>query len=415
MKKKGFTLIELLAVIVILAIIALIVTPVVSNIIESAKNSANARSVEGHIKNIELAIISKAFTSVNDDLSIYDMVEGELESLNLELPNGDEISCESYTINDGIVTEAVDCIDGVKKWKNIYDYTNVSGAYNSGVAGQIRYKITYNLDGGILETSNPLKYDEEDTFTLNNPTKEGYVFIGWSGTGLDGNENMTVTIPKGSSGKRNYTANYQHVTYTITYMGGTNGTGTMNPIADIEPGSEITLPDCKFIRNGYTISKWVDQNNNKYDVGNIITVNENMTLTVEWKKAPAILYDEGPVAGYTWTTKLNAGSSTDVSTGRVCPSNYSWGSATWILKSFDFTGYSNFHAIITTKTFKKSHKFIVNYGATSSTARIITTYNVSSMDRVQVDGTIGNIGVQNLNLEFGYGTCDFYVHKVWLD
>ena len=37
MKKKGFTLIELLAVIVVLAIIALIATPIVMNIIKSAK------------------------------------------------------------------------------------------------------------------------------------------------------------------------------------------------------------------------------------------------------------------------------------------------------------------------------------------------------------------------------------------
>ena len=49
MKKKGFTLIELLAVIVILAIIALIITPIVSDIIESSKKAAAKRSVEGYI------------------------------------------------------------------------------------------------------------------------------------------------------------------------------------------------------------------------------------------------------------------------------------------------------------------------------------------------------------------------------
>ena len=40
MKKKGFTLIELLAVIIILAIIALIATPMVLNVIEDTKKSA---------------------------------------------------------------------------------------------------------------------------------------------------------------------------------------------------------------------------------------------------------------------------------------------------------------------------------------------------------------------------------------
>lgn len=46
MKNKGFTLIELLAVIVILAIIALIATPIVLGIIEDARKSANDRTAE---------------------------------------------------------------------------------------------------------------------------------------------------------------------------------------------------------------------------------------------------------------------------------------------------------------------------------------------------------------------------------
>ena len=41
MKKKGFTLIELLAVIIILAVIALIATPIVLNVVDNARKSAN--------------------------------------------------------------------------------------------------------------------------------------------------------------------------------------------------------------------------------------------------------------------------------------------------------------------------------------------------------------------------------------
>ena len=48
--KRGFTLIELLAVIVILAVIALIVTPIVTGIIKSAKDSADLRSAEAYVK-----------------------------------------------------------------------------------------------------------------------------------------------------------------------------------------------------------------------------------------------------------------------------------------------------------------------------------------------------------------------------
>ena len=52
---KGFTLIELLAVIVILAIVALVATPVILNIIESSTNKAKDSSARLVVKSVELA------------------------------------------------------------------------------------------------------------------------------------------------------------------------------------------------------------------------------------------------------------------------------------------------------------------------------------------------------------------------
>ena len=57
--KKGFTLIELLAVIVILAIIALIATPIVLSIIEDTKESATLRSAEHYLSAVEQSIMKK--------------------------------------------------------------------------------------------------------------------------------------------------------------------------------------------------------------------------------------------------------------------------------------------------------------------------------------------------------------------
>ena len=57
MNKKGFTLIELLAVIVILAIIALIATPIILGIIQDAKEESQKRSVELYANSIKNAVV----------------------------------------------------------------------------------------------------------------------------------------------------------------------------------------------------------------------------------------------------------------------------------------------------------------------------------------------------------------------
>lgn len=61
MKKnnKGFTLIELLAVIVILAVIALIATPIIMGVINNAKKGADKDSAYGIVKTLETAIAQK--------------------------------------------------------------------------------------------------------------------------------------------------------------------------------------------------------------------------------------------------------------------------------------------------------------------------------------------------------------------
>jgi len=59
--KKGFTLIELLAVIVILAIIALIATPIILGIIEDARTEAKQRTAELVASAVELAYTSYLF------------------------------------------------------------------------------------------------------------------------------------------------------------------------------------------------------------------------------------------------------------------------------------------------------------------------------------------------------------------
>ena len=62
---KGFTLIELLAVIVILAVIALIATPIIMGVINNAKSGADKDSAYGIVKTLETAIAQKMIDDPN--------------------------------------------------------------------------------------------------------------------------------------------------------------------------------------------------------------------------------------------------------------------------------------------------------------------------------------------------------------
>ena len=79
------------------------------------------------------------------------------------------------------------------------------------------YTISYNLNDGELRRgeTNPTTYDiESEEMVLNNPIRAEYVFAGWTGTDLS-NVKETVTIAKGSTGDRTYTANWVPANYAI--------------------------------------------------------------------------------------------------------------------------------------------------------------------------------------------------------
>ena len=94
--KKGFTLIELLAVIVILAIIALIATPIILSMINNAKSSAAKSSTLGYVESIE------------DYVGFYEANQGGIEGLdsyNVAAPTGACTKTSGKWADDKTVTE----------------------------------------------------------------------------------------------------------------------------------------------------------------------------------------------------------------------------------------------------------------------------------------------------------------------
>ncbi|MDD6000946.1 MAG: InlB B-repeat-containing protein, partial [Bacteroidales bacterium] len=137
------------------------------------------------------------------------------------------------------------------------DYAKVDKIKTASTPGYFttgKYKIFYELNGGT-EKTNPAEFDENSAeLTINNPEKEGYTFVGWSGTpitGLSGNENKDVSIPAGSRGNRIYTANWQINQYTIQFE-----TDGGSEIASITKNYGAALTEPTTTKEGYDFAGW---------------------------------------------------------------------------------------------------------------------------------------------------------------
>ena len=180
MKKrmKGFTLIELIAVLVIMAIIALIVTPLVMSIIRKARISADKRSIDAYGRSIELAIAGYLMDTGSFPTSI-----GELT---IEY-SGDEVVCTTTQINTDSSVYLAGCTVGGRSVEN-YTYgkeeTTPTPSYTAYQVGDhVSYNgVTYYVieksdttnDTVKLLKENPLTKTEMDNLNLTGITIEEY-------------------------------------------------------------------------------------------------------------------------------------------------------------------------------------------------------------------------------------------------
>ena len=171
-KNKGFTLIELIAVLVIMAIIALIVTPLVLNVVRKAKDSANKRSIDAYGKSIDLAIASYLMDTGDFPTSI--------DELTIEY-SGKEVICGVAKLNEDSSVYLSECTVGGKEVK---DSSADDGFYHYGKTSAVVYQsynigdiITYNgMNFYVIENSDensdsvtmlkaePLTVDEVNTY-----------------------------------------------------------------------------------------------------------------------------------------------------------------------------------------------------------------------------------------------------------
>ena len=155
------------------------------------------------------------------------------------------------------------------------------------------YTITMDLNGGSGQEKVVYTMTDED-FELPTPTRNGYEFVGWTGEGIT-TPQTSVKIPKGSTGNKAYTANWQVIDYTITLD--TNGGPVVSPIKYTVEDT-FTLP--YILRPGYEFAGWTLDGSGMLPFTPLIIypgTTGDLHYKAEWR-----------LAEYTITMDLNGGS-----------------------------------------------------------------------------------------------------------
>ena len=132
-----------------------------------------------------------------------------------------------------------------------------------GTTGDLHYKaewrlaeytINMDLNGGSGQEKVVYTITDED-FELPTPTRNGYEFVGWTGERIT-TPQTSVKIPKGSTGNKAYTANWQVIKYTIiTLLEGGNAGSSGAYVYTVEETFTLPTPT----RTGYTFWGWTGE------------------------------------------------------------------------------------------------------------------------------------------------------------
>ena len=172
-----------------------------------------------------------------------------------------------------------------------------------GTTGDLHYKaewrlaeytINMDLNGGSGKEKVVYTITDED-FELPTPTRNGYEFVGWKGEGITTPQRI-VKIPKGSTGNKAYTANWQVIKYTIiTLLEGGNAGSSGAYVYTVEETFTLPTPT----RTGYTFWGWTGEGITK----------PQPSVTIPRGSTGDKTYIENWVeTGYTITLDLNGGS-----------------------------------------------------------------------------------------------------------
>ena len=148
----------------------------------------------------------------------------------------------NFTINlgkDNSITSVTATMTKSERWKtHTVNFTNMIYTVTYELAS-VSYTVTFkDWDGSVLKTQTVASGGSATP--PSNPTRDGYVFTGWSGNYTNVTENRVIT------------AQYTIKTYTVRFL---DWNGTVLDTQTINHGSNATPPPNP-TRDGYTFSGW---------------------------------------------------------------------------------------------------------------------------------------------------------------
>ena len=223
-------------------------------------------------------------TALCEDIELY--AKWKIETYTIEyVSNGGTISGTpktTFTVNDlpfslpSISKEGCTFLGWYNGFIKYTEWDNTTSITLTAKWEPIKFKITYNLNGGSNASQNPATYSvESGIITLQAPTRNGYTFQGWYSdssfktkvTQIDGKAMQDVVLY----------AKWELATYTVSYSAN-GGTISGNPKTSFTINDlPMSLPSIS--RTGYSFLGWYS-GSTKYT--NLNTA-ANVTLTAKWE------------------------------------------------------------------------------------------------------------------------------------
>ena len=169
--------------------------------------------------------------------------------------------------------------------------------WNGGDNGWTDFMKTFGCDGDIRYADVPV-WATNAFFVRFNPSKSSTGDFGdeWNRTiddlSLSSSYDYYHTLYRWDSDGKYHGSwgTYSPTTYTISFAGNGNTSGSMTDVDDIECEGEVTLEENGYIKTGYTFNGWKDASSNDYaDKATINNIKADITLTAQWTPNPHTL------------------------------------------------------------------------------------------------------------------------------